>query len=1340
MPVRLRSSGRTTGIAAVLSLLLLALNSFHAFAQQAQIGIYSDVSRSSCSLSDAGGGQIRAYVVVNSVSGITGVRFSAPKPACFSATWVADEVPDGFVSIGDSQTDLSIATGKCLSGPLHVVTMVFQKTSTTAPCCQFQILPAQDQADVIFTDCSFLEHSLAKTDGYINGNETCPCQTGLNQPPSAPTAPYPAQNMINAPLPVMLTWQTTDPENDPLHYDVYFGTAADPPVVGTDVPQASYDPGTLQYNTQYHWKVTAKDDHGNTTSGPLWTFTTSIEPGAPGTPVNPVPANNAINQLRKLSLRWQLSGGSGPVINFEIHFGTTNTPPAVATIPGAANPIYDVSGLALDSDYYWYVVSLGQNNKNTQGALWHFHTSTTNPPPNMPAFPNPSAGAIGVSVTPVLHWQGSDPEGEPLEYDVYLGTDANPPFAAHTTTASYSPSNLVESTMYRWRVVAIDPENASTSGTTWTFTTRGVNPPTVPQLVSPALGSTVAPQQVQLSWTSTDPEGGPLTYDIYLGTTSPPPLYQSTFGLNGIKVNLLQASTYYWRIVARDQDAQTTSGPEWNFKTSSPPLAPSSPDPPSGATGVSRAPTLTWQCSDPDNQPLHYTVTFAGAHYSTNVASFTPPAVLAAATIYYWSVQALDSDNNSTDGPVWHFTTTTANGNAPTTPVVINPPDNAIRQPGSVQLEWSASDPEGYPLVYDVYFGESPTPPRVAFHASPTTYMVNGLTSETLYYWRIVARDVDGNEVTGPVWKFTTAQNALPRLALGLFADASGTSCSLADKGAGLRDVYVVLNGPSTYTGVRFAATKPACFNATWIADTTPYVTIGNSQSDVSIGFGECLPAPVNCMKITYMSAGDTQGCCQYALDSPIIIGKMLVTDCNFAELIPRSDPVLGISSDDACPACAKGGYLAVAETEDTCRATGPHTLTVDLKLSAAADTHSGGIDVTMDSQLTFVSCERGQMIADWGTFDYHVQQGVLTINASGTTIPAGTTGTFARLTFTTDCCSWSKPAELGLSNATGDFIVNQLIGGHLECRYPPDGDVNNDGNVTVADAQCALETYLYAPLDPPSDCGGPGAAMRADVNCSATVTPADANCIFRHWLDQSCSFCDGTPMVKVASGPAPHLTLRAVRENDDIVVVLHANGATPISALGFEIKYPAGLDLVRVDPPRKDTFAALETRGVQTGRVRVGAYANAGKELAPDGDILAIRFHAGSGGVNGTVTALQFVDDLAGAQDVSTTLDNAASTPSENQVVLHQNTPNPFNPRTMIRFELPEPMHVRLSIFDVHGRLVKQLLDERREAGASMVEWDGTDSHARNVATGVYFYVLDAGSSRYQHKMVLLK
>ena len=121
---------RVCCFAALLALTLLLVSASRAVAQQAQIGIYNDANRSSCSLSDAGSGLITAYVVVNSTDGLTGVRFSIPKPDCFSAVYVSES--SDFTLIGNSQSDISIATGGCRQGVTHLLTIQYQKTSPTA--------------------------------------------------------------------------------------------------------------------------------------------------------------------------------------------------------------------------------------------------------------------------------------------------------------------------------------------------------------------------------------------------------------------------------------------------------------------------------------------------------------------------------------------------------------------------------------------------------------------------------------------------------------------------------------------------------------------------------------------------------------------------------------------------------------------------------------------------------------------------------------------------------------------------------------------------------------------------------------------------------------------------------------------------------------------------------------------------------------------------------------------------------------------------------------------------------------------------------------------------------
>ena len=88
----------------------------------------------------------------------------------------------------------------------------------------------------------------------------------------------------------------------------------------------------------------------------------------------------------------------------------------------------------------------------------------------------------------------------------------------------------------------------------------------------------------------------------------------------------------------------------------------------------------------------------------------------------------------------------------------------------------------------------------------------------------------------------------------------------------------------------------------------------------------------------------------------------------------------------------------------------------------------------------------------------------------------------------------------------------------------------------------------------------------------------------------------------------------------------------------------------------------------------------------------------------------------------------------------LTQNYPNPFNPSTTISFSMPNDSHVIISVFDVNGRLVSTLLDQKIEAGYHSINWDGLDTYGSNVSAGLYIYTLQAGGVSLSNKMVLMK
>jgi len=88
----------------------------------------------------------------------------------------------------------------------------------------------------------------------------------------------------------------------------------------------------------------------------------------------------------------------------------------------------------------------------------------------------------------------------------------------------------------------------------------------------------------------------------------------------------------------------------------------------------------------------------------------------------------------------------------------------------------------------------------------------------------------------------------------------------------------------------------------------------------------------------------------------------------------------------------------------------------------------------------------------------------------------------------------------------------------------------------------------------------------------------------------------------------------------------------------------------------------------------------------------------------------------------------------------IHQNFPNPFNPTTILRYELPEQSFVVLTIYDLLGKEINNLVNAQQEPGYKSTRWDATDNMGRPVSAGVYIYQIQAGEFIQTKKMVLLK
>jgi len=235
-----------------------------------------------------------------------------------------------------------------------------------------------------------------------------------------------------------------------------------------------------------------------------------------------------------------------------------------------------------------------------------------NNPPYKPSNPIPTNGSTLLSVNTDLSWIGGDPDPEDnVTYDVYFGTDSNPPnVEMDIEETNYILNKLEYNTQYFWRIDAWDSYDNSTKGDIWTFTTAKNAPPYTPSNPIPSNGSTFIDLNADLSWIGGDPDGDDVLYNIYFGNTSNPLLISANQTDTTYELNTLENDTqYFWRIDAWDSYNNSTTGPNWTFRTEIPGNdPPRKPDRPSGPTNGRIQTSYSYESSttDPNLDLIYY--------------------------------------------------------------------------------------------------------------------------------------------------------------------------------------------------------------------------------------------------------------------------------------------------------------------------------------------------------------------------------------------------------------------------------------------------------------------------------------------------------------------------------------------------------------------------------------------------------------------------------------------------------------------------------------------------------------------------------------------------------------
>jgi len=265
----------------------------------------------------------------------------------------------------------------------------------------------------------------------------------------------------------------------------------------------------------------------------------------------------------------------------------------------------------------------------------------------------------------------------------------------------------------------------------------------------------------------------PKLYDVYFGTTNPPPkIYSNISATKYNNITLLEFDkTYYWKVDTWNAQGVKTPGETWIFTTrgNNPPNEPNTPNPENGSLDIAINTTLNWIGGDPNFDPVTYDIYFGDGiedpplivedHNSTTY-EFT--GNLEFLTRYKWKIVARDLYGYETEGPIWTFKTQPNwPPNIPTNPY---PADEQTNVNIETNITWTGGDPNpGDPVYYDVYFGVTNPPTKKTSNQTGDSYNPEGdLLIYKEYFWYIVSWDESGETAVGPIWSFKTGEHLPP--------------------------------------------------------------------------------------------------------------------------------------------------------------------------------------------------------------------------------------------------------------------------------------------------------------------------------------------------------------------------------------------------------------------------------------------------------------------------------------------------------------------------------------------------------------------------------------------------
>lgn len=958
----------------------------------------------------------------------------------------------------------------------------------------------------------------------------------------------------------------------------------------------------------------------------------------------------------------------------------------------------------------WSATTAGTANNNfctlsstvfpANGLTFEFAPPAAGEPPLAATDPNPANNAINVPIGANLSWVSGG--GVVDGYKVYLGTD-NPPTnivnGTIQTAATYNPADFTYSTTYYWKIVPFNTYGDALNCPVWTFATLA--DPTVSTFPYNQNFDAAAPPALPLGWTTINANADAYTWETYAGTAQSQPnsariRFNSNLAMNDWLVmppmQLTQDVYYKVRFYYRGGSAQAAEKLALYWGT---------------------APTAAAMTNQ-----IFVNENISNVTYAVGEGVMQAPA----SGIYHFGFKGYSPAD------LFYIYLDTVNFNVWVE--ILNPPTNltATVNDLDVHLAWSAPAQARALLGYKVYRNDV----VIATLDNPDSLSYDdiGLTSG-LYSYGVTAVYTSGESVpAGPVLADVDPVLLPP---INLTANAVD------------RDVTLNWNNPegdwitwcNMNLGNSVGTNSAVVFDVAhrWPqSDLAPYA--GRSISRI-----EFVPAFANCVytiKIwTGGSATDAGTLVHSQVVPSIVLNEWNKVFLNAIIPIPTTgDLYYGYEinttggtpagADDGPPIEGKGNMMYFGGAWTTLSVVAP-TLTYNWNIRAFAQ-FDAPTDAPVPLQLTdHVNYNLDPQRLTLGNFTPAENDRNVTgykVYRNGTLI--ATLNDEEIITY----------FDEGLPNATYTYGVTSVTptGESLPATVEAIVDfqlapiILEDGFETYPDFATAFEPWSVRDIDLQTTYGftdvtfpGSGEPMAFMVfNPSATTPPVTSVAPHTGSKMAACFGATTPPNNDYMITPRIHLGTGSA-------IKFHAKSQT--ADYGLE-RFRIGISTLPMIIPAGFTY--VTGAGYIEAPVEWHEYVYDLSNWDGQNVFIAIRCVSDDAFVF-------YVDDFSVHSDGGyVTNDDEIIPPLQN--ALSGNYPNPFNPETTIRFSTAAKGPVSIDIYNVKGQLVRKLVNEEKTAGSHSVVFDGRDNNGRSIASGVYYYRMQAGKFSSTRKMILMK